>query len=158
MTQDPTAPISRGGLGRRSFLKATGVAALAVGAQTATTAAARAATTARPDADATVVHTLVFSFPGTMPKAQQDAFYAELRDVVMGSGLALSVDHKPHLPLPDDANAPVFVSSGIAELRCKDLATLERLTGYQPLNDFRTRWQAKYPYQVVWTNHQALAV
>ncbi|MFE0171394.1 hypothetical protein ACFWZ2_03690 [Streptomyces sp. NPDC059002] len=153
MAADHTSPISRGGFGRRSFLIAGGVAALAIG-----TAEVTAAAPARAAADTSVVHTLIFSFPGTMPADQQATFYDELRDVVMGSGLALSVDHKPHLPLPDDAQAPVFVSSGIAELRCKDLATLERLTGYQPLNDFRTRWQAKYPYKVVWTNHAALSL
>ncbi|MBC2876908.1 MULTISPECIES: hypothetical protein [Streptomyces] len=143
-----------GTLARRSFLMAGGATAVALATGLTTAPEARAT-----DASAgPVIHTLVFSFSDTMPADQRDAFFAEMKTVVMGSKLAESIDHKPHLRLPDDDHAPVFVSSAIAEIRCKDLPTLRRLTAYGPLNDFRTRWQARYPYKVVWTNHAPLSV
>lgn len=105
-----------------------------------------------------IIHTLVFSFADAMPDDERDQFFAEMKEVVIGSGLADKIDYTPHLRLPDDDYAPVFVASAIAELRCKDLPTLEKLSAYPPLNEFRENWQAKYPYKVVWVNHERLTV
>lgn len=151
MSPRPNAPRPHHHLDRRSFLLAGGATALALGSGLLEAAPARAE-------ESTVVHTLVFSFPDAMPDDQRTQFFTEMSDVVMGSGLAQTIDHRPHLRLPDDDYAPVFVASAITEIRCQDLATLETLSGYPALGDFRSRWQAKYPYQVVWTNHQPLSV
>ncbi|MCC3771555.1 hypothetical protein [Streptomyces sp. UNOC14_S4] len=105
-----------------------------------------------------IIHTLVFSFSDSMPEAERKQFFSEMSQVILGSGLAEKIDHKPHLRLPDDAYAPVFVSSAIAEISCADLPTLQKLTGYPKLGEFRDKWQAKYPYKVIWTNHEKLTV
>ncbi|MFE0171393.1 hypothetical protein ACFWZ2_03685 [Streptomyces sp. NPDC059002] len=105
-----------------------------------------------------IIHTLVFSFSDEMPDAERDQFFVEMTEVILGSGLAEKIDHKPHFRLPDDDYAPVFVSSAIAEISCKDLPTLQKLTGYPELGKFRDKWQAKYPYKVIWVNHEKLTV
>jgi hypothetical protein len=102
-----------------------------------------------------VTHTLVFSFPETMPKPDREQFFSELGEAVLGTGLAQSFIHKPHLPLPSDAHAPVFVSSGLAEVRCADLAALEKLSVHPLLGEFVLRWHGRFPYQVVWVNSDA---
>ncbi|MBC2876907.1 MULTISPECIES: hypothetical protein [Streptomyces] len=105
-----------------------------------------------------IIHTLVFSFSDSMPEAERNQFFAEMDDVILKSGLAEKIDHKPHLRLPDDDYAPVFVSSAIAEISVQDLPTLQKLTVWPQLNEFREKWQAKYPYKVIWTNHERLTV
>ncbi|MGP3970987.1 hypothetical protein [Streptomyces sp. 6N223] len=102
-----------------------------------------------------VTHTLVFSFPETMSGPDRERFFSELADTIRGTGLAESFDHRPHLPLPSDTHAPVFVSSAMAEVRCADLAALKKLSVHPLLGEFVLRWHDRFPYQVVWINSDA---
>lgn len=102
-----------------------------------------------------VKHTLVFSFPEAMSGSDRDQFFSEAATAILGSGLVESFNHKPHLPLPGDARSPFFISSAMAEIRCVDLSTLQKLFEYSPLHEFVQRWQAIFPYKMVWVNTEA---
>jgi hypothetical protein len=91
-----------------------------------------------------------------MPDDKRAEFFAEMAEICQTSGLVEAVDHKPHISMPDDAYAPVFRASAVAELRFQDKDHLQKMNEYQPLADFRTKWQALYPYKVVWVNHDPL--
>ncbi|MCP2256648.1 hypothetical protein LX15_000331 [Streptoalloteichus tenebrarius] len=104
-----------------------------------------------------IVHTLVYSFPSTMDESARREFFAEMREVVLGSGLADSFDYRFHLPSSGDAHAAVFVASAIARISCPDVAALEALSASPELLDTISRWQTRTPYQVVWANHEPLS-
>ena len=65
-------------------------------------------------------HTLTFGFPDSMPDDKRAEFFAEMAEICRTSGLVEAVDHKPHISMPDDAYAPVFRTSAVAELRFQD--------------------------------------
>ena len=100
-----------------------------------------------------ICHTLVFSFGPDRTAAERDAFLDEVRAICLESGLTSQVETRPHLPLPNDSYAQTFVSSAIVQLFCQDLATVEKLSGYDKLVKFEHDQQQK-PYRVVWINHE----
>jgi hypothetical protein len=99
-----------------------------------------------------VTHTLIFSFLEEMSEMDRAQFFSEASAVILGSGLAESYQQRRHIPLPGDANSPVFVASAMAQVRCADLDAIQKLFTHPPLGEFVQRWQAKFPYQVVWVN------
>ena len=99
-----------------------------------------------------LTHTLVFSFPDAMSGSDRERFSGELADIITGSGIADSFAYREHIPLGDESHAPVFVSSAIAEVRCADLAALEKLAAHPPLAQHIEHWMSVFPYRVVWVN------
>ncbi|MFE0379344.1 hypothetical protein ACFW1M_28075 [Streptomyces inhibens] len=102
-----------------------------------------------------VTHTLVFQFTDDMSEADRARFFREGSALVLGSGLAVSYRHWPHVPLTDDvgaAVAPVFVPSAMAQIKCADLATMRKLFAHPPLMEFVQQWQARFPYKAVSVN------
>jgi len=102
-----------------------------------------------------ICHTLIFSFGENRTPAQRDEFLATVREICLESGLTSQVETRVHQPLPNDSYAQTFVSSAIVELFCDDLATVEKLSGYNKLVTFEHDQQEK-PYSVVWINHEPI--
>jgi hypothetical protein len=105
-----------------------------------------------------IIHTLVFSFLPEMTGPDRDQFFDEMRLVVQESGLAQGFEHWDHVSLPPmDDHSPVFISSAIAEITLPDLNSVGALGSAKTLQEFLGRWQGKYPYKVVWVNHEPKA-
>ena len=76
-----------------------------------------------------IVHTLIFSFGEGRTQAEQDKFLATVADISLKSGLCTRVETRKHLPLPNDAYAPVFVASAVTQLFCPSLEAVDELSG-----------------------------
>ena len=99
-----------------------------------------------------IVHTLIFSFGDGRTQAEQDKFLATVADISLKSGLCTRVETRKHLPLPNDAYAPVFVASAVAQLFCPSLEAVDELSGADALVSFERGEQQRSPYGVVWAN------
>ena len=100
-----------------------------------------------------VIHTLVFSFQPAMAEQDREEFFREISAVMLDGG-AQKFEHRPHLPLPADAHAPVFVASAVAQISFPDLDAVAAAFALPALREFMGRWQERFPYEVVWVNHE----
>jgi hypothetical protein len=100
-----------------------------------------------------VIHTLVFSFPSAMTEQDREQFFGEVKAIMLDGG-AQKFEHRAHLPLPADARASVFVASAIAQISFPDLDAVAAASALPALGEFIGRWQARFPYQHVWANHE----
>src|ERR1700735_4137114 len=103
-----------------------------------------------------IVHTLIFSFGEGRTPAEQDEFRAPWADISWKAGLCFRVETRKHLPLPNDAYAPVFVASAVAQLFCPSLEAVDELSGDDALVSFERSEQQRSPYGVVWANTEPL--
>ena len=103
-----------------------------------------------------IVHTLIFAFGEGRTQAEQDHFLDTVADISLKSGLCTRVESRKHLPLPNDAYAPVFVASAVAQLFCPTLEAVDELSGAEALVSFERSEQQRSPYGVVWANTEPL--
>jgi hypothetical protein len=103
-----------------------------------------------------IIHTLIYSFPDTMTDQDREQFFRELETMMLGEGGATKFTYRSHLPLPNDAHAPVFAATDIAQLGFDSLHAIEEASALPALREFMVRWQARFPYNVVWANHEPL--
>ena len=101
------------------------------------------------------IHTLVFSLSPDMTVQDREKFFAEMGSVMLNGG-AQKFEHRPHLPLPADAHAPVFVASAVAQVSFADLDAVAAAFALPALREFMGRWQERFPYKVVWVNHETM--
>ena len=101
-----------------------------------------------------IIHTLVYSFPPAMPEQDREQFFREVKTIMLDSGLAQKVEHRPHLALPADEHAPVFVASVAMQVSFPDLDALAAASALPAMGEFMGRWQKRFPYKVVWVNHE----
>jgi hypothetical protein len=101
-----------------------------------------------------IIHTLLYSFPAAMSQSERDRFFAEVGSIMLGTANATTFEHWPHLPLPADAHAPVFAATDVVQIGFPDLDTLAAASALPDMHQFMARWQERFPYQVVWVNHQ----
>jgi hypothetical protein len=99
-----------------------------------------------------IIHTLIYSLPDAMPQSDHDQFFSEIGAIMMDQGHASSFEHSPHLALAADAYAPVFVATDTAQIVFTDLDAVAAASALPALRDFIGRWQARFPYRVVWAN------
>ena len=100
-----------------------------------------------------IIHTLVFSFDPAMTEEDRKQYFDELRQIVEESGFARGFEYRDHIALPPmDEHAPVFIASALAQIALPDLNAVGALGSAKPLQEFMGRWQARYPYKVVWVN------
>jgi hypothetical protein len=104
-----------------------------------------------------ITHTLVFSFAAEMSTEERDRFFSEIRPLLVDRGGAVKFEHHAHLPAAEDAHAPVFVASAIAQVQFSDLDQLAAASALPELETLIGRWQSRYPYKVVWVNHAPVA-
>jgi hypothetical protein len=110
------------------------------------------AANARWFAESMIIHTLVFSFPHAMTQADRDQFFSEIAAVMVDEAHASKFEHRPHLPLPADAHAPVFAATDLAQIAFADLNAVGAAFALPALHEFMGRWQGRFPYKVVWAN------
>jgi hypothetical protein len=101
-----------------------------------------------------IIHTLVYSFPPAMPEQDREQFFREVKSIMLNPGHAQQVEYRPHLALAADDHAPVFVASAVAQISFPDLDALAATSALPAMREFMGRWQKRYPYKVVWVNHE----
>jgi hypothetical protein len=102
-----------------------------------------------------VTHTILFSFPDEMSEADRDEFFREGIEMALESGLVLSYEHRPSIPLPTHVE-PAFVPSAIAQMRYADLESLRKYLQHPPVAEFVRRWRERFPYRAVSVNTEDL--
>jgi hypothetical protein len=103
-----------------------------------------------------IVHTLIYSFPDAMTGRDREQFFREVETIMLGEGGASKFTYRPHLPLPSDAHAPVFAATDIAQVGFDSLDAIGKANALPAMGEFMARWQARFPYKVVWANHESL--
>lgn len=103
-----------------------------------------------------IIHTLVYSFPAEMTDNDRDEFFHEVASIMLNRGHAQKVEYRPHLRLPADDHAPVFIASDISQVTFPDLDALAATSALPAMHEFMAKWQQRYPYQVVWVNHEPI--
>lgn len=58
--------------------------------------------------------------------------------------------------MPGDDDAPMFVASAIVQVGLADLDALNVVFAVPGLEELIAGWQSRFPYQVVWANHEPL--
>jgi hypothetical protein len=104
--------------------------------------------------EAMVIHTLIYSFPSAMTEQDRKQFFSELEALMLDEGHASAFELRPHLRLPADQHAPVFAATDVAQIAFPDLDAVGAASALPALNEFIGRWQARFPYQLVWANHE----
>jgi hypothetical protein len=103
-----------------------------------------------------IIHTLIYSFPAEMPEQDRTRFFEELESLSLGDGGATQIGYQRHLPTPNDEHAPIFGATDVAQISFADLDAVQKMSDLPALADFITRWQQKFPYKLVWVNHESL--
>jgi hypothetical protein len=80
-----------------------------------------------------------------------------MEQLLQDSGLIQTFAARRHLRVPADDRSPVFTATAIVQLGLADLDALNASFTTPGLEEFIGRWQARYPYQVVWANHEPLS-
>jgi hypothetical protein len=100
-----------------------------------------------------ITHTMIFSFPPAMTEQDRKQFFDEIGAMMLGEGKAITFQHRAHQPLPGGDHAPVFTATDVALFDFADLEALAAASALPALNEFRVWWQERFPYRVVWANH-----
>ena len=103
-----------------------------------------------------ITHTIIFSFDGSVAAEELDRFLAEVRELMLGPGRALSFSSARTVRVPSDDHAPVMVSSAIAQMAFSDIAAMEAASNLPDLERFIASQQQAHPYKLVWANHDPL--
>ena len=107
-------------------------------------------------ADIMITHTLLYSFPTAMSQSDRNQFFREVGRIMLGTAHAATFERWPHLPLPADAHAPVFAATDVLQVGFPHLDTLAAASALPAMHQFMARWQERFPYQVVWVNHEPI--
>ena len=102
------------------------------------------------------MHTMIVSFDASIPDAELDQYLAGIDKLVMGTGQVQTFAARRHLRVPGDDHAPLFVASAIIQIGVADLDALNALFTAPGMAEFIGYWQSRFPYRVVWANHEAL--
>jgi hypothetical protein len=103
-----------------------------------------------------IIHTLIYSFPAEMPEQDCAQFFNELESLSQGDGGATNFSYQRHLATPNDEYAPVFAATDVAQIGFADLDAVQKMSALPALADFIARWQKRFPYRLVWANHESL--
>jgi len=98
-----------------------------------------------------VTHTILFSFPEEMSEDDREEFFREGAKMAMDSGLVLSYEHKPSIPLATHVE-PAFVPSAMSQIRYADVKSMQKYLTHPPVREFVQRWRARFPYRAVSVN------
>lgn len=103
-----------------------------------------------------VTHTIFFAFPDEMSEDDRDEFFREGTRMALESGLVVSYEHRPAIPLPTHV-APTFVPSAVAQARYADVESLRKYLVHPPVAEFVQRWRERFPYRAVSANTEDFA-
>jgi hypothetical protein len=102
-------------------------------------------------------HTMIVSFTETVPDVEIDQFLKEMEQLMRESGLIQTFAARRHIRVPADEHSPVFAASAIVQIGVADVGALNASFTVPGLEEFIQRWQSRYPYKVVWANHEPLS-
>lgn len=103
-----------------------------------------------------IVHTLLYRFPERTSDADVTDFFAEMRELVMGTGIIDGFDLRPHLLLGADEGARGMTAQWIVQFTCADLAELDRFSQLPAVFDFVTDWKSRLNFTAAYANHEQL--
>lgn len=101
-----------------------------------------------------ITHTLIYSFPPAMTEQDRKQYFDEVSAIILGEGKASKFRHWAHQPLPGGDHAPVFTATDVAQFDFADLDAVAAASGLSALREFISRWQARFPFKVVFANHE----
>lgn len=101
-------------------------------------------------------HTMIVSFTNPVPDAELDQFLKDIEQVVSDSGQIRTSSTERHIRMPADDHSPVFAATAIVQFGFADLDALNASFTTPGVEELIQRWQARYPYKVVWANHEPL--
>ncbi|MEW2517120.1 hypothetical protein [Actinacidiphila alni] len=101
-----------------------------------------------------ISHTMIVSFPPTIPDADLDQYLQDIEAVMRDSGRIVSFAARRHIRVAADDHSPVFAATAIVRIDVEDRAALDAAFAVPGVEELIGRWQARYPYQVVWANHE----
>jgi hypothetical protein len=103
-----------------------------------------------------IKHTMIVSFNEPIPDAELDQFLKDMEQVLLDSAGVQTFAARRHIRVPGDDDSPVFVASAVVQLGLADLDALNAAFAAPGLEEFIGRWQSRFPYRVVWVNHEPL--
>ena len=101
-----------------------------------------------------ITHTLIYSFPPAMTEQDRKQYFDEVGAILLGEGKASAFQHWAHQPLPGGDHAPVFTATDVAQFDFADLDAVAAASALPALREFIGRWQARFPFKVVFANHE----
>jgi hypothetical protein len=104
-----------------------------------------------------ITHTMVVSVTDAIPDADLDQFLKEMEKLMRDSGLIQTFAARRHIRVPADDHSPVFAASAIVQVGFADVDALNASFAVPGVEEFIGRWQSRYPYKVVWANHEPLS-
>lgn len=104
-----------------------------------------------------ITHTMIVSFIDPVPETELDRYLQDIEQVMRNSGQIQTFAARRHIRVPADDHSPVFVATAIVQLGLPDLEALNASFAAPGVEELIRRWQSRYPYRVVWANHEALA-
>lgn len=104
-----------------------------------------------------ISHTMITSFTEAVPDTEIDQFLKEMEQLMRDSGLVQTFSGRRHIRVPADERSPVFAASAIVQVGFADLDALSDSFAAPGMEEFIGRWQSRYPYKVVWANHDPLS-
>lgn len=102
-------------------------------------------------------HTMIVSFTEVIPDADLNRFLKEMEKLMRDSGLIQTFAARRHIRVPADDHSPVFAASAIVQIGFTDVDALSASFAVPGVEELIGRWQSRYPYKVVWANHEPLS-
>jgi hypothetical protein len=104
-----------------------------------------------------ISHTMIVAFDSSIPDTDLDQYLKDIENLMMDSGHVQTFTARRHIRVPADDHSPVFVASAIVQLDVADLDALNAVFTLPGTEELIRRWQSRYPYKVVWVNHEPLS-
>jgi hypothetical protein len=103
-----------------------------------------------------ISHTMIVSFDSPILDPELDQFLSEMKKLMLDSGHVETFESRRHIRIAGDDHAPLFVATAIVRLEVAEIADLDALFAVPGTEELIGRWQARFPYKVVWANHEPL--
>ncbi|MFJ8752690.1 hypothetical protein ACIREO_25645 [Streptomyces sp. NPDC102441] len=101
-------------------------------------------------------HTMIVSFTDPVPDADLDQFLKDIEKLMRDSGTIRTYAARRHIRVPADDHSPVFAATAVVQFGFADLDALNASFTAPGAEALIQRWQAQFPYKVVWVNHEPL--
>ncbi|MFG2593455.1 hypothetical protein OG379_31900 [Streptomyces sp. NBC_01166] len=102
-------------------------------------------------------HTMIVSFDDSVPDAELDRFLKDIEQLMRDSGTILTFAAQRHIRVPADDHSPVFAATAVVQFGFADLDALDASFAAPGVEALIRRWQSRFPYKVVWVNHEPLS-
>ncbi|GGZ97274.1 Dabb family protein [Streptomyces echinoruber] len=99
-----------------------------------------------------ITHTLVYRFSEPLEEETRQRFFAEAREVALGTGLVRAFDHQPQL-VTLDGRPPRAV---IAQLAFDDVDALRSYAGAPAVRAFIEHWKSELSWEIDTISHHPL--